>query len=174
MNCVKRMGLFISPLLALSLVGCFTVTVRHSSVSDGHLNGGPASYSQSPNSYIIVQQDKDADAPKVYLHLIADSDEELIGIRYSIEKYDEKANGYRNAGGGYKFAASNIDGTLVWAKHVELTEYGGTPIVLDLSGTSMVYPLRLTVVAVERDGNSKEINAKYFYWPASGPPFVTH
>ncbi len=153
-------------LLALSLSGCFVVTVRHSDVKDGQIIGGPIdSYGKSPDSNIIVRQDMDGVAPKVYLQLIADSDQDLAGIRYSVEKYNQQADRYQNAGAGYKFAASNVDGQLVWAKHVELPEPDGKPILLDLSDTSLLYPLKLTVVAIERNGYSRVIEANYFQWP---------
>ncbi len=175
MNWSNSVRLLASALVALSLAGCFTATVKHTSVENGYLNQIPESYSESPNQMIIVPEIKDGVAPKVSVLLSADSDEELAGITFSIYRYSEVqdqndggGDGYDLVAYGYKYAASNQGGTLVWEKQVDMAEYDGKPIVLDLSGTSLAFPLRFKVVAYERDGHPNELNANYCYWPAKG------
>lgn len=156
--------------LSFCLTGCFQLTVRHSSIEQGQVVGGPTeSYTSSPDSNIIVMQQTDGVSPKVFLNLIADSDKELVGINYSAEKYNKDQEKYQYAGGCSKFAAHNESGTLVWEKHVELSQCDGKPIVLDLSGTNLFFPLKLTVKAVERNGTTRIIESKYLEFPRTLP-----
>ncbi len=170
MHWTFRTRFFVISLLALSLSGCFMTTVQHSAVKDGHIIGGPIdSYNKSQDTPIIVQQEQEGIYPKVYLQLIADSDHELDTIKFSIEKSEQQDGIYQKTEGS-KSAMTDVGGQTVWAKRIELAEYGGNPIILDLSKTSLQYPLKLTVEAKERSGNTIVIKAMYLWWPKVPTP----
>jgi len=164
MNWNFRIRFLVIPLLVLSLSGCLGVT--HRKVENGKIIAGPVNYyDKSPDRTIIVEQDPDGVSPKVYLQFSARSDQGLFGIRYSIEKYNNEVGSYQRVGAGSKLGISNVGRQLVCVKSIVLSEYDGMPILLDLSGTGMSTPLKLTFEAIERDGNTKIIEAKYFEWP---------
>jgi hypothetical protein len=115
----------------------------------------------------------DSPSPKVFLNLIADSDERLAGIKYSVGKYNAELSKYEYVGCA-KYAAHLESGTLVWDKHVELSECPNKegesiPVALDLSAIDWSFPLLLTVTAIELDGTTTEIEAKYVTFPLTNP-----
>lgn len=165
---MKSVMFLLIALLALNLTSCLTVTVHQGDVIDGDIASGPVD-SYSENSTIIIQQATDGVAPKIYLEKLTATGDELAGIRFEIEKYDEASNQYQYVEGGYKYAVVNEGGQLIYKDAVALTEDDGKPILLDLSDTNLNYPLKLRVEAIQRDGSSKLIESKYFQWPKTFP-----
>ncbi len=159
-------------LLPLLLSSCFKITVTHS-LKNGEITSGPGeSYTDSPDEGFAVKAPATTTpGPVLQVWLKAESDNELEGMRYYIEQYNADTHAWDPIDGWFKLAATNVNGQVVWAKSVELSETShGKPILLDLSRTTVNSPLRLTVLATERDGDTKAIAAKYFW----GPTYDSH
>jgi len=148
--------------LLLSLSGCFIVMVKHTTVSHGHIEKGPADvYLKSPDSVIEVRQERSGVSPRISVKVAADSSEGLKLLSYEVLKGDDKTGTYRTVASGSKSATATVDsvGQTKWSTHLEL------PAVLDLSGTASV-PLLLRVTAEEQNGTMQVIAAKYRELPA--------
>ena len=148
--------------LLLSLSGCFTVIVKHTSVAHGRIEKGPAEvYIKSPDSVIEVRQETRGVSPRVSVTVSADSSEGLKELSYEVQKGDPKTGTYRIVGSGSKSATQTTDsaGQKKWSAHLEM------PAVLDLSGTAKV-PLLLRVTAEQQDGTLQIVAAKYRELPA--------
>jgi hypothetical protein len=141
--------------------GCKYVRVTHLNVENGTLSG-PSSYTDSPGHIIVVPTSNNP--PKVYFRLSARSSDRLFGIKYEVEKCGpQSANPCKLVTWGLKFGDRTQDeaGHTVWPKYVEFSEFEGKPLVLDLSGTGLGEPLKLTVHAVETTGHELLLDSMY-------------
>jgi hypothetical protein len=140
----------------------FNLTVTHISVEDGVVY--PPSYSNSPDAWIICVTNN-PNGTKIHVRFSAHSEQYVSGIRFTIYKYNEETHIYDFVTNGVKLGPTNEEGKLVWHKDVVFEKINGKPIILDLTDLSYANPLKLIVVAGEKTGRTKTIEAIYFPFP---------